>query len=87
VNVESFNYRAHELLTEYRNQVELFDCSAGVWTQTTDVEGEVNGLLPYDRRGERVDLAQWQADIQSIYDAAAARGGYSNSTSRRGLLF
>ncbi|ROV90410.1 hypothetical protein VSDG_08463 [Cytospora chrysosperma] len=87
VNVESFNYRAHELLTEYRNQVKLFDCSAGVWTQTTDVEGEVNGLLAYDRRGERLDVAQWQADIQSIYDAAAARGGYSNSTSKRDLLF
>ncbi len=25
------------------------DCAAGVYTQTTDVEGEINGLLTYDR--------------------------------------
>jgi len=27
---------------------------AGVYTQTTDVEGEVNGLLTYDRRVEKI---------------------------------
>lgn len=46
-----------------------------MYTQTTDVEGEVNGLLTYDRRLFRPDLEQWRADIQSLYDAAAARGG------------
>lgn len=54
-----------------------FACSGGVWTQTTDVEGEVNGLMTYDRRLQRVDEGQWQADIQALYDAAAAR---SNAT-------
>ena len=49
----------------------------GVWTQTTDVEGEVNGLLTYDRRILRPDVAQWQADIQGLYDAAAARSNSS----------
>ncbi|KUI66286.1 Beta-galactosidase [Cytospora mali] len=76
VNLQSFNYRAHDLLSEYREQIELFDCSAGVWTQTTDVEGEVNGLLTYDRRVMRADVVQWQDDIQSLYDTAAGRGGY-----------
>lgn len=33
------------LLGELRSQTEMFGCSGGVWTQTTDVEGEVNGLL------------------------------------------
>lgn len=80
LNLESYNYRAGVLFEEFRQQVELFSCSGGVWTQTTDVEGEVNGLLTYDRRIERVDVAQWQADIQSLYDAAAARGGYGNAT-------
>ncbi|ROV96573.1 hypothetical protein VMCG_07789 [Cytospora schulzeri] len=75
VDEEAFNYRAHDLFTEYRQQIEHFDCSAGVWTQTTDVEGEINGLLTYDRRINRVDVAQWRADIQSLYDAAAARSG------------
>lgn len=51
-----------------------------MWTQTTDVEGEVNGLLTYDRRIERVDVQQWQDDIQALFDAAAGRGGAGNAT-------
>ncbi len=35
-----------ELLNELRGQ----GISAGVYTQTTDVEGEINGLMTYDRR-------------------------------------
>ncbi|KAJ4394450.1 hypothetical protein N0V93_003668 [Gnomoniopsis smithogilvyi] len=79
-NLESYNYRSHQLFIELRDQIELFACSGGVWTQTTDVEGEVNGLLTYDRRIERPNVPQWQADIQGLYDAAASRGGFGNST-------
>ena len=68
-----WNYRGHALLTELRDQTELFACSGGVWTQTTDVEGEVNGLLTYDRRVLRPNETQWKADIQALYDAAKAR--------------
>lgn len=75
--MDAWNYRSHVLLTELQNQIRLFSCSGGVWTQTTDVEGEVNGLITYDRRLSRVDEDQWKADIQGLYDAAAAR---SNST-------
>jgi hypothetical protein len=42
---DAYNYRSHLLLTELGDQVEKYACSGGVWTQTTDVEGEVNGLL------------------------------------------
>ena len=72
---EAYNYRSHQLLSELGEQVEMFACSGGVWTQTTDVEGEVNGLLTYDRRVLRPNVEQWRADIQRLYDAAAARGG------------
>ncbi|KAJ6152784.1 Glycoside hydrolase family 2 N-terminal [Penicillium chrysogenum] len=71
--IEAWNYRSHRLLNELEDQVRLYACSGGVWTQTTDVEGEVNGLMTYDRRVERVDVKQWQADIKALYDAAAAR--------------
>jgi hypothetical protein len=64
----------HVLLDELRRQTELYACSGGVWTQTTDVEGEVNGLVSYDRRIIRADKAQWKKDIQALYDAAKARG-------------
>lgn len=73
-DLTTFNWRARQLLRELRDQVELFDCSGGVWTQTTDVEGELNGLLSYDRRVLRPDLKIWREEIQALYDAAAARG-------------
>lgn len=79
-DLKSYNYRSHLLFTELQQQIELFACSGGVWTQTTDVEGEVNGLLTYDRRIERPDVPQWQADIKGLFEAAAGRGGFGNST-------
>lgn len=78
--LEAYNYRGRVLLREFREQVEMYACSGGVWTQTSDVEGEVNGLVTYDRRVLRPDLAQWQVDIQSLFDAAKARSGPVNAT-------
>nr|POE90197.1 beta-galactosidase [Quercus suber] len=62
--LEAWNLRGHYLLTELRSQIELYSCAGGVWTQTTDVEGEVNGMLSYDRRILRTDVQQWKEDIQ-----------------------
>ncbi|RWA07227.1 hypothetical protein EKO27_g7881 [Xylaria grammica] len=73
--IEAWNYRGHVLLSELRDQVEKWACSAAIWTQTTDVEGEVNGLLTYDRRVLRPDVDQWKSDIQALKDAAKARNG------------
>ena len=42
-DLEAYNYRGHILLTELKEQIERYACSGAVWTQTTDVEGEVNG--------------------------------------------
>ena len=50
-----------------------------MWTQTTDVEGELNGLLTYDRRVLRIDLDMWRRDAQGLYDAAENRGGRAYS--------
>jgi hypothetical protein len=72
-NFEIWNYRSHLLLSELKDQITRFSCSGGIWTQTTDVEGEVNGLLTYDRRLSRVDEKLWKDDIQALYDAAKAR--------------
>jgi hypothetical protein len=72
-SLEAWNYRSHLLLSELLDQTKMFSCNGGVWTQTTDVEGEVNGLLTYDRRILRTDVKQWKTDIQNLYDAAKAR--------------
>jgi len=36
---------------------EKLGLSAAVYTQTTDVEGEVNGLMTYDRKFIKIDPA------------------------------
>ncbi|KAM6511585.1 hypothetical protein FALCPG4_016589 [Fusarium falciforme] len=74
-NLESYNYRASVLFRDIREQTQRFACSGAIYTQTTDVEGEVNGLVTYDRRFLRPQFEKWQDDIQSVYKAAASRGG------------
>ena len=73
-NLDAWNYRAGVLFGELRDQVEKYACSGGIWTQTSDVEGEVNGLTTYDRRLVRPDVGEWQHNIQSLYQAAKKRG-------------
>jgi hypothetical protein len=76
-----WNFRAHALLAELLSQIENFACSAAVWTQTTDVEGEVNGLLTYDRRILRADARLWKSDVRGLYRAVEARSGGDASSS------
>ncbi|KAG6256731.1 hypothetical protein E4U49_006892, partial [Claviceps purpurea] len=64
-DLKSYNYRASR-----------YACSGGVWAQTTDVEGEVNGLYTYDRRVLRPNIDQWKRDIDVLYKAAQKRGGF-----------
>lgn len=44
--------------------------SAAIYTQTTDVENEVNGLMTYDRKVVKPDPAQVRTANQAILDAA-----------------
>jgi len=81
-DLATYNYRTHRLFDALIDQTHRFACSGGVYTQTSDVEGEVNGLVTYDRRLKRFDLDQWKTDIQAMYDAATSRGGKGNRTMR-----
>ncbi|KAG5983905.1 hypothetical protein E4U55_006817 [Claviceps digitariae] len=74
-DLDSYNYRASVLFRELTEQIERYACSGGVWTQTTDVEGEVNGLYTYDRRVLRPNVDQWKNHIGGLYRAAQKRGG------------
>lgn len=42
-------------------------CSGAVYTQTTDVEKEVNGFLTYDRQVEKMDMAKVREIHQKLY--------------------
>ncbi|KAJ4373049.1 hypothetical protein N0V83_003340 [Neocucurbitaria cava] len=68
-----WNYRSQDLMRQLREQVELFSCSGGIWTQTTDVEGEVNGMMTYDREVIRMNQTMWKEETSKLYAAAAAR--------------
>lgn len=74
-DIPTWNSRTLELLGQVRDHTERFSCSGAVYTQTTDVEGEVNGLVTYDRRLYRPNQEEWRAGIRSLYEAAASRGG------------
>lgn len=64
-NMRNWGYRTYssepELLTEYAKLIHNLwpmrykGLSAAVYTQTTDVEGEVNGLMTYDRKVVKMD--------------------------------
>ena len=42
----------------------LFTIAAAVYTQTTDVEGEVNGLMTYDRKVIKIEERQKPPDFR-----------------------
>jgi hypothetical protein len=44
--------------------------AASIYTQTTDVEIEINGLATYDRKQVKYDLAALRALHQKVYEAA-----------------
>lgn len=43
--------------------------SGAVYTQTTDVEGEVNGLMTYDREVDKMDIKRIRKANQDVIDA------------------
>ena len=61
-----------EVLAEYTafaeqlKQIIKQGCSAAVYTQTTDVEGEVNGLMTYDRKVIKMDEKKLRAVNEGI---------------------
>ncbi|MCR3718836.1 Glycosyl hydrolases family 2 [Prauserella flava] len=55
-SAEELTRRYVEVARELRTVVRELGLSAAIYTQTTDVENEVNGLLTYDRRVHKVDL-------------------------------
>ncbi|EGX93583.1 hydrolase, putative [Cordyceps militaris CM01] len=73
--LEAYNYRTGVLFRELKEQIEMYACSGAIYTQTSDVEGELNGLYTYDRRILRPDVKQWKRDIGRLYAAAQGRGG------------
>ena len=57
---------------EYAEMLKIFvqtGCAAAVYTQTTDVEGEVNGLMTYDRAVIKVDIPRLAKINRSVIES------------------
>ena len=87
-NKRNWGYRTYqsqsELQSSYEDLIQKLTplvkegLSAAVYTQTSDVEGEVNGLMTYDRKVLKLDAAKvaplHRALITSVSGAPAASG-------------
>ena len=66
---------SEEVMKQYEDFLDMLKvfvqtgCSAAVYTQTTDVEGEVNGLMTYDRAVIKVDMPRIAAGNQAIINS------------------
>lgn len=80
-NMRNWGYRTYQsteqLITEYaRLMHNLYPMihrglAAAVYTQTTDVEGEVNGLISYDRKVVKIDPALLRMLHKPLFSAPA----------------
>lgn len=76
-NVELWGYggnknNTEELMVTYEQYLDMLKvfiqtgCAAAVYTQTTDVDGEVNGLMTYDRKVIKVDIPRIAARNKEV---------------------
>ena len=54
------------LLSQVEEFVLYRGLSAAIYTQTTDLEHEVNGILTYDRAVEKMDMARVRAINEAV---------------------
>ncbi|MGI6242552.1 MAG: glycoside hydrolase family 2 protein [Prevotella sp.] len=59
------------LLTEVEQMMKYCGLSTAIYTQTTDLEHEINGLVTYDRKVEKMDLNRVRDINQSIIRQSA----------------
>ncbi|MFC7340076.1 glycoside hydrolase family 2 protein [Saccharopolyspora griseoalba] len=71
---EQLTRRYGEVSAELSRIIRERGLSAAIYTQTTDVENEVNGLLTYDRRIVKPDAAQVRADNLAAIEAGTPGG-------------
>ena len=66
---------SEELMKQYEEYLEMLKtfvatgCAAAVYTQTTDVEGEVNGLMTYDRKVIKMDVPRIAAANRKVIES------------------
>ena len=69
---ENLTERYELLLNEVEQLMEYRGLSGALYTQTTDVEHEINGLLTYDRKVEKMDITAVRATNERIIGKSRA---------------
>ena len=69
-SVDALTTRYEGLQAQLAKLVRTRGLGAAIYTQTTDVEHEVNGFLTYDRRVEKMDFARARAANLAVLKAA-----------------
>ena len=71
-SVADLTQRFERLQAELQGLVEQKGLGAAIYTQTTDVEHEVNGFLTYDRKFEKMDFQRVKRANEAIFRVAAS---------------
>ena len=66
INKEQLSDTYVYLLSELEQMIKYFGLSTAIYTQTTDVEHEVNGLVTYDRQVEKMDFKKVKDINQAV---------------------
>lgn len=69
-SVDALTHRYEELQMALRRIVEEQGLGVAIYTQTTDVEHEINGFLTYDRKFEKMDFNRVRAANEAVLQAA-----------------
>ena len=63
-------FKRYDTFTDRLQELIKLGLSAAVYTQTTDVEGEVNGFMTYDRKVIKIPVELLQKSNTRLYDPA-----------------
>jgi hypothetical protein len=63
-------FKRYSQFTDRLEQLIKLGLSAAVYTQTTDVEGEVNGFMTYDRKVQKMAVDKLQQVNHKLYNPA-----------------
>lgn len=66
-------FKRYEGFTDRLQELIKLGLSAAVYTQTTDVEGEVNGFMTYDRKVIKVPVEQLRNANMKLYDESLVK--------------
>ncbi|MCT2590308.1 glycoside hydrolase family 2 [Streptomyces sp. N2-109] len=84
VERETYTDKYLERLEEVEELAACRGSSGAVYTQITDLEGELNGLLTYDRKVVKPDVDRLKAAHEALIEGAS-EGTLTCSTSSKGL--